>query len=206
MPTGAIDNVWKPTSLRVCQEKFNREKRGGMDEYQAVQGAWTKWLEAKQEGCAVVFSLQVLQIYSTMAEQPAQPCLALASSLLAKSTGMHGAAQAASSSNCKFDLMWILSLSYHLLLQNSNEADKNNAKLSSHRSSRQQSTLLEIYFSVFIRNTLKFQLPGKTLIFRCILIENSLLSHKPQEWLWKSGFSVNFNLNKKINAVSPKNS
>lgn len=51
-----IYNVQKPASLGVCQGKFNAEKRGGMDECQVVQGVWTKWLEAKQERHAVVFS------------------------------------------------------------------------------------------------------------------------------------------------------
>lgn len=48
---------------------------------------------------------QVLQTLTTTAKQPAQPCLTPASSFLAGSTGIHGAAEAASSSNCKFDLM-----------------------------------------------------------------------------------------------------
>lgn len=78
-----MDNVQKLTNLRVCQEKLNREKKGGMDEYQPVQGVWTKWLEAKQEGHAVVFSLHMLQTHSTLAKQPAQPCLTLTSSSLA---------------------------------------------------------------------------------------------------------------------------
>lgn len=75
-----IDNVQKPFRLTVCQEKLNREKRGRMDGW--VSGC-ARSLGAKWEGRAVVFSLHMLQTHTTMAKQPAQPCLTLASSFLA---------------------------------------------------------------------------------------------------------------------------
>lgn len=137
---------------------------------QAVQGVWTRWtLEVEREGRAVVFSLRALQRHAMVAK-----LIAGLNSLLSPawhlwvrswpgSTGIDGAADAdASPNNCKLDLTWIFSVSYHHPL---NETHKNNAKFSQNPTKTPNSNLLSWnHISVFSWGTLwNFNFLGKLL-------------------------------------------
>lgn len=101
-------------------------------------------------------------------------------------TGIDGAADAdASPNNCKLDLTWIFSVSYHRPL---NETHKNNAKFSQNPTKTPNSNLLSWnHISVFSWGTpWNFNFLGKLLSLDVFWFRVHFLSRKPQKLLWKS--------------------